>query len=326
MGRYRQLSLEEREKLFGYKKQGLSLREIGKKLKRSDTTIGRELKRNAKYGDAYIPCKANKKAKERSAKQRREASWKGPKVYLSIREGLSKHWSPEQIVGRYCLEHPKETLSTETIYQTIYAKRNKKQKLWTKLALARKKRMKKFGRTVHRDGSIPEAISIDKRPKIVARRKQAGHWESDNMIGKVTDKTALSNTVERSTRVAFLSKVDRTADAKTQAIFTRLSVLPDDLLRTMTEDNGKENVQHKEIKRGLGMNVYFCHAYHSWEKGSVENSNGRVRRFIPKGVSIDCIDEKEIARVEWILNNTPRKCLGFETPYEKLQELLTNGV
>ena len=90
----------------------------------------------------------------------------------------------------------------------------------------------------------------------------------------------------------------------------------------MTVDNGAENANHKEITRSLNMAVYFCHAYHSWEKGAVENMNGRIRKFIPKGISMDPIDEKTIRAIEWKLNNTPRKCLGFRTPYEKLQKYL----
>jgi len=94
----------------------------------------------------------------------------------------------------------------------------------------------------------------------------------------------------------------------------------------MTVDNGSENADHKQITQSLGMDVYFCHAYHSWEKGTNENTNGRVRRYIPKGVSIDAIDEKTIQLIEWQLNTTPRKCLGFRTPYEALQEYLTKHV
>lgn len=171
--------------------------------------------------------------------------------------------------------------------------------------------------------SIPEAVSIDKRSKIVDRRKQIGHWETDNVIGKQTDKTALSVTVERKIKVTLLSKlVAKTADEKTKKLFIRMAQLPENLRRTMTADNGSENANHKQITDSLTMDVFFCHAYHSWERGTVENTNGRIRKFIPKGVSMDFIDEKTIQVIEWKLNNTPRKCLGFKTPYEKLQEYL----
>ncbi len=183
--------------------------------------------------------------------------------------------------------------------------------------------MKKGGRHVHKDSRIPEAVSIDKRPKIVQRRKQVGHWETDNVIGKQTDKTALSVTVERKLRLTIISKLTaRTADEKTKKLFERLAVFPDKIRKTMTADNGSENTKHKQITESLAMAMYFCHAYHSWERGTVENTNGRIRKFIPKGMSMDHITEKEIAAIEVRLNSTPRKCLGYMTPYEKLQEYL----
>ena len=324
---YHHLTLEEREKLFGYKKQNLSLRTIADKLKRSVGTVSRELKRNAPYGQTYIPCIANRKALKRAVKQRHESSWKGPEVYLYVREHLGIGWSPETIAGRLKIDHPNLHICHETIYQSIYARENRKFKLWQYLTNRRKKRMRKEGRTVHRDGRIPEGVSIDLRPKAVGRRRELGHWESDNIIGKQTDKTALSVTVERVMKVTLLSKLQaRTADEKTRKMFMKMAVLPDRIRKTMTVDNGKENANHKQITESLGMGVYFCHAYHSWEKGTVENTNGIIRRFIPKGISIDSISEKEIRGIEWKLNNTPRKCLGFLTPYERLQEYLTRRV
>lgn len=325
---YKHLSLEEREKLFGFRKQGFSLRTIAEGLGRSHSSLSREMRRNAKYGDAYLPCRAQKKANKREERQRREASWKGPEIYLYVREKLiNDGWSPETIAGRLKIDHPKFSICHETIYQAIYTRENKKFKLWQYLTNRRKKRMKKGGRAIQRDSRIPEAVSIDLRPKAVNKRRQVGHWESDNVIGRQTDKTALSVTVERKLKVTLLSKLQaKTADEKTKKLFVKMAMLPGKIRRTMTVDNGGENANHKQITKSLGMDVYFCHAYHSWEKGTVENTNGIIRRFIPKGVSIDFITEEAIRRIEWKLNNTPRKCLGFLTPYEKLQEYLTGSV
>lgn len=325
---YHHLTLEERERLFGYTKQEVSLRTIAKMLKRNVGTISRELQRNAPYGQAYIPCLAQKKAEKKSVKQRSQASWKGPEVYLYVREHLKiDGWSPEQIAGRLSIDHPTLHICHETIYAAIYTRENKKFKLWRYLTVKRQKRMKKGGRHVHKDSRIPEAVSIDKRPKVVEKRKQVGHWETDNVNGKVTDKTALSVTVERKLKVTLLSKlVAKTANEKTKKLFQRLSPFPKNIRRTMTADNGAENAGHKKIASSLDMAMFFCHAYHSWERGTVENTNGRIRRFIPKGISMDSIDEKTIQQIEWKLNNTPRKCLGFRTPYEKLQEYLTRSV
>lgn len=322
---YTQLSLVEREQLFGLIKEGIALREIGRRLKRSHSTFLRELRRNAKYGVSYLPCRAQEKTDKRAVKQRRQASWKGPEVYLYIREHLKQDgWSPEQIAGRYCLEHKDKKLTHETIYSVIYSKENRKEKLWQYLHRRKKKRQKKNGRTVHRESRIPEAISIDKRPKHIEKRKQAGHWETDNVVGKATDKTALSVTVERKMKVTIISKVRKGAVDKTAKLTARMVHLPKRLRKTMTADNGAENTNHKDITKDLGMLMYFCHAYHSWERGTVENQNGRVRYFIPKGVSIDSIDDETVREIEWKLNNTPRKCLGFKKPIEVLEEIMQN--
>ena len=180
--------------------------------------------------------------------------------------------------------------------------------------------MKKGGRRVQRASKIPNATSIEQRPEAVAQRLEIGHWETDNMIGKQTDKTALSVTVERVTRLTILSLTSRSAESKTQALIERLNPFP---RATLTADNGAENTNHQEIADKLGIAVFFCHAYASWEKGTVENTNGRVRRYIPKGKSLDNLTDKEIRELEYRLNSTPRKCLGFLTPYEKMMEVLT---
>jgi len=329
---YKHLSLQEREDLYALKKAGLSLGDIAKRLGRNKGSLSRELKRNRtlkrgleKFSGKYLPCRAQEKADKRAIAQRSQASWKGPEVYLYVREHLiDDGWSPEQIAGRYCKKYPGEKLTHETIYTIIYAPENKKQKLWTYLHRRRKKRMRKGGRMVHRESRIPEAVSIDHRPKHVEERKQVGHWETDNVIGKQTDKTALSVTVERKIKIAIISKVKKGAKDKTEKLVARMSRLPKNLRRTMTADNGSENTNHKDITKSLEIFFYYCHAYHSWERGTNENTNGRLRYFIPKGVSIDSIDEETIRLIEWKMNNTPRKCLGFKTPLEVLEEIMQN--
>lgn len=329
MKKYKHLNLEEREKLYAMKAQGLSLRSIAKKLDRSQSSLTRELKRNIKYGNEYLwndylPCKAQKLADKRALKQRYKAPLKNPKIFLYVRKHLRLGWSPEAIAGRLPIDKPGLSICHETIYQYIYSKRTKTRgmNLEQLLTLKRKRRMKQNGRSVRRHSKIPEAKSIDLRPKVVAERKQIGHWETDNIIGRNTDKTALSVTVERLTRTTILTKLkNRKAETKTIAIVARFKTLPKALRETLTADNGSENTNHQEITNQTNMQVYFCHAYHSWEKGTVENTNGRIRRYIPKGVSIDTISDEYIAALEEKLNTTPRKCLSYLTPYEMMQKL-----
>lgn len=328
MKRYKHLSLEEREKLYAFQKMGQSLREIGKRLKRSQSNLSRELKRNAPYGAEYIPCRAQRLSDKRGWKQRCHAPLKNPLVFLYVREHLRLGWSPDEISGRLKLDHPGESISYEAIYRYIYSRRMRRYKYWEYLTLGRNKRMKKLGRGVRRDssGKILGSISIDLRPEIVSSRSRVGDWETDNIIGKLTDKAALSVTVERVTKLTLMTKLlDRLAVTKRDALIRRLGVFPKEILLTITTDNGSENSCHKEISESLNILMFFCHAYHSWEKGTVENMNGRIRRYIPKGISIDDFSEEYIQEVERRLNSTPRKCLGYLTPYERMEQL-QNGI
>ncbi|MBI4079027.1 MAG: IS30 family transposase [Candidatus Levybacteria bacterium] len=174
------------------------------------------------------------------------------------------------------------------------------------------------GRRVQRASKISNAVSIDQRPGAVALRQEIGLWETDNVIGKQTDKTALSVTAERITRLTVLSLTGKSTDAKTKVVIKRLTTFPDRVRITLTADNGAENTNHQEIAKKLGVSVFFCHAYHSWEKGTVENTNGRIRRHIPKGMSIDTITENQIKTLEHHLNSTLRKSFkGYVTLHTK---------
>jgi len=328
MNSYKHLSLEEREKLFAFKSQGLSLREIGRRLKRSQSSLTRELKRNAKYGAEYIPCRAQRLSDKRGWRQRYRAPLKNPLVFLYVRVHLRNpyNWTPDQIAGRLKLDHPGYSISYEAIYRYIYSKRMRKYRYWEYLTLSRNKRRKKLGRGVNNttSGKIPGSISIDLRPEVVNLRLRVGDWETDNIIGKLTDKTALSVTVERVTKITLLTKLlDRLAVTKRDALVRRLRIFPKEIRLTLTQDNGLENSSHKELSKQLELLMFFCHAYHSWEKGTVENQNGRIRRYIPKGISIDIFPEEYIRMVERRLNSTPRKCLRYLTPYERMSQVLS---
>jgi IS30 family transposase len=334
---YKHLSLEERERLYALHEQGISLREIARKINRSQSSLTRELRRNVRYGieyfgNEYIPCIAEELAQKRAKGQRKKASLKNPTIYLYVRKHLRKDkWSPETIAGRLKKDHPGESITKETIYRYIYSKQFKPRgngvikpkPLSAYLPLARKKRMQLNGRRVFRHGRIPFAVSIEKRSKTVLGRKRIGHWETDNVIGRQTDKTALSVTVERKTRFTLITKLsNRSAQVKAAAVITRLKDYP---RKTLTADNGKENTYHQLIAKELDLLMYFCHTYASWERGTNENTNGRIRRFIPKGISIDTISEETIAAIEYKLNHTPRKCLQFLTPYEIMTKASKSG-
>ena len=185
------------------------------------------------------------------------------------------------------------------------------------------KRRVKGGRSVKRLSKIKGAKSIDLRPITVLKRKTAGHFETDNMEGVKTDNKVLSVTSERMTRVLLLNLLkNRKSKTKANFVIKRLNKYPDKLKLSLTADNGSENTNHKLITSKTNMNVYFCHPYHSWEKGTVENRIKKIRRILPKGESLNNISDQKIQQIENWINNTPMKVLDYKTPNEKMQEVL----
>jgi IS30 family transposase len=226
-------------------------------------------------------------------------------------------WTPEEIGGRLPIDYPGNTIDDETIYRYIYGKKQVRMKLWQYLTSHRQKRMKQNGRKVTNRGEVVQAISIEKRPAYIEKRVQGGHWETDNMEGKKSDKTGVSVTVERRARIIRIRKLsDHTAGTKTAVLLKQFVKEPHGVKRTITLDNGPENKDGGKFRDQSHMTVYKTVPYHSWEKGTVENTIGRIRRYIPKGTSVDTISEEQVLIIENRMNNTPRKCLGFLTPNE----------
>lgn len=336
MRTYHQLSLEERERLSMLKATGMSLRDIAKKLNRSHTSLSRELRRN-RTGQGkksrelltfqYIPHRAQKKADKRGAKQRYHAPLKEPFIFLYVREHLRKpyYWSPEEIANRLPMDHPGYTIDDETIYRYIYGKKTRGMTLWQHLKHHRKRRMKHHGRKVQQ-GRLPTALKIEERPEKANTRSEEGHWETDNAGTIKTDKTGISVSVERKLRVVRLRKLqDLTAGTKRSVLVAQLKQEKQALQKTMTIDRGPENSQHEQFTTETQMPVYACNPYHSWEKGSVENTIGRFRRFVPKGSSVDHLTQRQLTVIEKRMNNTPRKCLGYLTPNEMLEKIHTGS-
>jgi len=318
--KYSHLNLNEREQLSALRQQGLPFREIGKILNRDHTSLSREYQKNSKYYRQYQPCKAQAKAESVALKQRTKAPLKSHEIYLFVRKGLRKKWSPETIAGRLPIDLPDNHIDDDTIYEYIYnSKKTRGEHLFQYLTLHRRKRMRKNGRKV-KNQKFVNVLKIDQRPISINSRKTIGHWETDNMEGQKSDSVSVSTTVERKTRFTVLSKLNGHGSVvKTKAIIDRLSQLPTPLVKTITTDRGPENHGYQEIMDTLSTKVYFCNPYHSWEKGTVENTNGRIRRFLPKGKTLENLTESYLKRVENQMNNTPRKCLKFRTPNEMLQ-------
>lgn len=337
MNKYHHLSLEEREKLFAWHELGVSIRKIGERLDRSPGSISRELRRN-KTGIGkrsreylifrYLPCKAQRKADKRALKQRTKCPLKNPAIFLYVREHLRKpyYWTPEQIAGRLPIDHEGLSIDDDTIYRYIYGKRQKRMRLWLHLRLHRKRRMEKHGRKVQGLSRLKNVLPIEKRPEIANTREQEGHWETDNVGTIKTDKTGVSATVERKSRVLRLRKLrDGKAKTKRMALVAQVKKEDPKFQKTVTIDRGPENSDHERFTRQTQMPVYACNAYRSWEKGSVENAIGRARFFIPKGSSVDHLTQKDLTRIEDIMNNTPRKILSYLTPNEVYERIVSDS-
>lgn len=324
---YRQLNLEERVEIYRLWKAGMSIRRIAIACGRNVGTISRELKRNrGQFTKEYYPVQAEVISKKRQVKQRIHAPLKNILVFTYVREKLSvDHWSPETIAGRLTQDYPGESITPETIYRYIYGK-GRKYHLWDHLTHERKKRKKIYGRGVQKEkkhSRIPNAVSIEYRPIKASTRTQEGHWETDLMEGTRGEKAVLNVTVERKTRYTVLSKlVNKQAKTKEHILQNTLQTVQsleksvNPIIRSITSDNGSENTNHTEIAENLNTNWYFCAPYHSWEKGSVENMIGRIRRDIPKRTSLTQYTKEQVQWLENKLNNTPRKCLNWRTPNE----------
>lgn len=316
---YVHLTEAERELIAQMHWEGKGPSEIARALDRDKGTISRELKRNAspEHG-CYTPCRAQKRSQQRKLTARHSRPLlKNKQIQQYVRRKLKINWSPEIIAGRLKEEMPGLSISPEAIYQFIYhgATPDRDQLISLLCRAHRKRRIKGKGRKV-RKTKIPNRVSIDARPKAAEQRKQLGHWEGDTLVSQKS-KTALHSLTERVTRVLRLSKLDRKTAAETnKAVIKALRNLPAKAKRTLTLDNGTENAKHEELTKTLGIKCYFAQPYAAWQRGSNEQINGLIRRYLPKGTDFSKIDKDQIKKIEKLINNRPRKCLGFKTPLE----------
>lgn len=314
--KYSHLSAHERDLVAVWRGQGLSLRLIAKRLRRHASTLSRELCRNSapRYKSCYLPHRAQARAATRFRESHRRLRLKNRKIRAYVERKLRLRWSPEIIAGRISREFPGYRIGYEAIYRWLYAEARH---LIPFLPRRHRKRMKRgYVRGRHRKLHIPGRVPILKRPRAVETRRQAGHWEIDTAVSRQS-LAALLVCLERKSRFTKLFKLPRkTARNLSIAVNRSLSHYPPALRRTFTYDNGSENTDHLRINRVLGSSSFFCAPYHSWEKGSVENVIGLVRRYFPKKTNFARLSSRKIRWVESALNSRPKKCLGFRTPRE----------
>ena len=315
---FKQLTAQERDLIAIWKSNGKSNKEIAKKLGKHPASIGRELKRNSFKHKYYIAIHAQARVKARAVKAKKRPVLKNSQVYRWVIHRLLRGWSPEQICGRMKLIFPKDKsmrISPETIYSFIYSKDQSHRKWWEYLPRKQKKRKKQTGRKVHKS-RIPNRVSIHHRPIKVDQRRTFGHWEGDSVIGK-RGGVVIHTTVERKTRylkAKLVGSLESPARALAQlSLFVRM---PKVARKSTTLDNGKEFANHEILRQILGMKTFHCDPYSSWQRGTNENTNGLLRRYLPKGTNFDQLTQQELDEIVEEINNRPRKCLNYHTPNE----------
>lgn len=326
--KFKHLKIEEREKIQELLWQKASVRSIAKVLKRSPSSISREINRSIPLKRSYRPRLAQERAENRRKSRGRKLRLKTNFIRHFITTNLRAGLSPEQIAGRLHLEYPNESVSHEAIYQYIYSQVHRQgwgemkpgyHDLRKYLKRRHKRRGQRGGRSVKRVFR-PRGPSIDDRPVEVNQRKTLGHWETDSVISRKS-KVGLNTLVERKTGLVLITKIENaTAICTKNAVIKRLSVLPKEARKSTTSDNGTENFLYDEVQLALDLLWFFAHPYHSWERGTNENTNGLIRWYFPKGTDFATISDVDIKVVEDALNNRPRKRLGWKTPLEAFNE------
>jgi transposase, IS30 family len=312
---YDQLSLEERITLAQLRAEGLSIRQIAADMDRSPSTIARELKRNVGRQIGYKPAYAQDRTKARR--------WKGsrlerdPALADEVLGCLKKGWSPEQTCAWLARVHAHKVISPESIYRFIYAQIARTKNYAWRHYLPRAK--SKRGRRGRRGGSsalhIQARVPIAERPAQVEDRSLPGHWEADLMLFAKYGQAILA-LHERSSRVIIALRPSSKASALiARAIANVLAPLPQPLRQTITFDNGTEFARHYELHQ-LDIKTFFCDPYAPWQKGGIENAIGRMRRNIPRKTDLATMTTQHLSNLVAAYNNTPRKCLDWQTPAE----------
>lgn len=315
---YHHFTSEDRDKLQLSVWTGMGMRAIAKELGMHVSSVYRESSRNALWGRYYFSNHA-----DASARSRRRDACQSPKtgnaeLMAEVESRIRNDHSPEQIAGRLRREHPKDSswhISHETIYQHVYKMSRQGSDLAGHLRQGHKKRRKRLSGKDRR-GVIPNRVSIDDRPAIVEKKSRRGDWEGDTVEGG-GKKGYVGTFVDRGTKflVAFPLK-HKTAEDLAEKATVAFSRLPPGVVKTITVDNGKEFARHEDLAAAVGAPVYFAHAYHSWERGLNEHTNGLLRQYLPKKMPLDTIHPRHLAKIVDRINTRPRKSLGYRTPKE----------
>lgn len=315
---YSHLTLNDRIRIETLTHLGISQTEIAAAVGCSQSTVSRELRRNQppKNKVKYNAEKAHQRSSERKYNAAKKMHLNNPLIRKYVHEMIVIGWSPEQIAGRIKIDYPGLKTNYESIYLYIY---KEKTELIQYLPKRHRKRKKRGLKVKNRVGKILNRISIDERPEIVNTRSRVGDLEIDT-LGSRKSKKCVQVIVDRKTHYVHINLLENKSTEEMMDKARRsLEKLPPEFRRTITFDNGTENAGHMKLKTELGIETYFCHPYHSWEKGTVENTIGIIRRVFPKSTNFSNVTDEELKELEKKLNNRPRKCLNFMTSNEVMK-------
>jgi IS30 family transposase len=331
----RYLSQDERIEIADLRQSGLSVRAIATRLGRAPSTISRELRRNVSAGREYRPFDAHRRATVRRARQHSRRVETNLELRGVVTELLGQRWSPQQIsrhLRHRFADDPSMRLCHESIYQAVYQP-NSCFLRPSRLAPHRRSPLRtgRDHRRAHRREQRRRPrfqqpmLTIHDRPFLPVDRSEAGHWEGDLIIGD-NHLSAIGTLVERQTRVVRLVHLPRSdGDSLHAALVARMQDLPPALMRSITWDQGTEMARHLATTDKLGAPVYFCDSRSPWQRGSNENTNGLLRDYFPKGVSLAKHPPQHLLAVEGELNRRPRMILGDRCPADLFAALLASN-
>jgi IS30 family transposase len=315
---YRQITAEERYTLAVLRRQvpRLSMSAIAKAMGRHRSSLLREIARNTTHADgSYRPSYAQELAVARRSLSRRNEHF-GPDDWAVVEGLLEFDFSPEQISG-HLRRFGELQISHETIYKHIRKDKARGGILF--LHLRQPSRWRKGYGTRERRGRVDGKRHISERPAAVEGRREFGHWEGDTVVGTGSQHCLLT-LVERVTGSTLVIKLEsRTTEAVNRALIPLIKRHPS-LFKTITVDNGTEFHAYREVEAATGVIFYFATPYHSWERGTNENTNGLIRQYAPKGIDLSEISQRDCNAITRRLNERPRKRHEFRSPLERLRD------
>ena len=259
----------------------------------------------------HRPSIAVERTSGRRSRSRKKSQFQ-PNDWRQVLELLHQDWSPEQISGHLRAQRIL-SISPETIYRHVKRDRRRGGLLFKHLRFWKKK-WRKLYRSRDSRGRLPGKRMIDQRPAAIETRKQIGHWEIDTVMGRYGTKPCIVTLVERKTGYSMIGKLcARTKDAANRRILKLIGRRPE-LFETITADNGTEFHGYEDIERLTDVKFYFAQPYHSWERGTNENTNGLIRQYLPKGTSMEALTQSQCDAIADKLNNRPRKRHDYKTP------------